>query len=327
MELGIKPGSQAPPEYDAERILAHQIDQTRAADEAGFNSLIVGQHYVADLNSFQPFPSLGRLSVEAGSMRIGTGILILPLNHPVDVAENIATIDTMTDRPVVAGVGAGYRDPEFDSFGIDKATRGRRIEEGVELMRKLWTEDDVTYDGEFFSVDGISITPKPSQDPVVWIGANSKPAIERAARYGDSWFVNPHSTIGELRNLKEMYDDLCSDLGKDTGVPIRRDVFVSRNTEVLNEVREYLAKKYRHLVEWGQHEAMEDSSDLLQTFDVLAEDRFIIGEPEEVCEELERYSEELGVNEVIVRVHYPEAPFEYSLDCIEMIGDEVIPYI
>lgn len=327
MELGLLLNSQAPPATDQSAILEHLVGQTRTARDAGFDALLAPQHYVTDLTQFQPWPLLGRVAAEADGMRIGNGILLLPLHHPVEAAENIATLDAMTDRPVIAGVATGYRDIEFESFGVPKAERGRRVEEGVTLMRKLWTEKDVTFDGDIYSVDGVTITPQPTTEPEVWIGANAEPAIDRAARLADAWYVNPHSTIAEIADQKAVYDERRTALDKDTTVPMRRELFVAHDEAVLDEVREHLAFKYHRYVEWGQNEAMADAADLTQAFEDLAEDRFILGTPAEACAELERYEQELDVELVVARVHFPGMDYELAIDCLELIGDEVIPNI
>jgi len=327
MELGLLLNSQAPPESDGSAILDHLLDQTRAARDAGFDAVIAPQHYLTDLTQFQPWPLLGRAAAEAGGMRIGNGVCLLPLHHPVEVAENVATLDAMTDRPVIAGVATGYRDVEFESFGVPKSERGGRMEEGVRLLRRLWTGEDVVFDGEFYSVDGVTINPRPSDEPRLWIGANAGPAIDRAARLADAWYVNPHSTISEIAEQKAVYDERRAERGEDTRVPMRRELFVSRDEDVLEEVREHLAFKYRRYAEWGQDEAMEGEADLAGAFESLAEDRFVLGAPEEVCAELERYERELDVDLVVARVHFPGMEYGPALDCIERLGDEVVPHV
>jgi alkanesulfonate monooxygenase SsuD/methylene tetrahydromethanopterin reductase-like flavin-dependent oxidoreductase (luciferase family) len=327
MKLGLHISSQNPPETDPTNIIENLLEMVRTARDTGFNSILVPHHHLVDFHQFQPFPLLARIAAEAGTMRFGTGILVLPLLHPVVAAENIATLSVMSDRPVVVGVAVGYRDVEFESLDIPKSERGRRLNEGIEVMQRLWTESETTYHGEFFSLDGVSTNPQPPQPPQIWVGANTRPAIERAAREGDAWYINPHSTIAEIAQHKEHYDDIRTERGANTSVPMRREVFTSRDPEALALVRRHLARKYQHYLSWGQHKAMEDESELKQEFDDLAVDRFVIGTPEEVCEELSRYETELGVSEVVARVHFPGMPYEPALNCIELLGDEVIPYI
>lgn len=327
MDIGLHLSSQNPVGDDPRGILENLLRAVGMARDAGFNSVLVPQHYLVDFHQFQPFPLLGRIAAEAGTMRLGTGIFLLPLHHPVVAAENFATLSLCSERPVVAGLAAGYRDVEFDSLDVPKSARSGRLEEGIELMRRLWSEEDVSYSGRHFTVEDVTINPRPPTMPEVWIGANTTSAIERAARLGDAWYVNPHSTIDEISRLKDRYDAVKVERGEETVVPMRRELFVTRDQETLSTVRRCLAEKYRKYLQWGQHEAMEDETELKQEFDDLAEDRFVLGTPEEVCEELERYESDLDVSEVIVRVHFPGMEYQPAYDSIAMMGDEVIPYV
>lgn len=327
MEFGLFLNPQAPANGDAAQLASELIEQTRVAREAGFDLVTTGQHYLTDYVQLQLVPMVGRLAAEAGKMTVGTGVVLLPLHHPIEIAEQVATLDALAEE-VVVGVGAGYRDVEFESFGVPKAERGQRLAEGIELMNHLWTESDVTYDGRFYAVQDVAINPRPTEKPRVWVAANARPAIERAARLGDAWFVNPHATIGEIRAQKRRYDELRSRHGADTSVPILREAFVASTTEAAVETaREHLAAKYRRYTEWGQDEAMEDDDDLHRPFDDLAVDRFLLGTPAEVCAAIERYREALDASHLVLRVAWPGLASDRACECIELIGDEVIPNV
>ncbi len=304
------------------------LELTRAAREARFDSVVTGQHYLADYAQAQVVPLLGRLTAAAGEMTVGSGVVLLPLHHPVAIAEQMTTLDAMAEGGVVVGVGAGYRDVEFESFGVPKRERAGRLAEGIELMTALWTESSVTYEGEFYRVEDVSITPRPPEKPPVWVAANARPAVERAARLGDAWFVNPHATIAEIREQKQVYDVIREERGLDTDVPIFREAFVAETHEAAVEAaREHLAQKYQRYIEWGQDEAMEDAADLHRPFDELAEDRFVLGTPAEACAEIERYEEELDASQVVLRMAWPGMPVEDAVESIELVGDEVMPNV
>jgi alkanesulfonate monooxygenase SsuD/methylene tetrahydromethanopterin reductase-like flavin-dependent oxidoreductase (luciferase family) len=322
MDFTLFLNSQAPTDQSAEELFEGLVTQTHAARDSGFDMITTGQHYLADYVQLQLVPLLSRLAAEAGSMTVGTGIVLLPLHHPVGIAEQLTTIGAFADE-VVAGVGAGYRDAEFDAFGVPKRERGPRLAEGIELMNRLWTEEEVTYDGEFYAVEDATITPRPTEKPEVWVAANSRPAIARAAELGDRWFTNPHATVSEITEQKAFYDERKEG---DTSVPIFREVFVAETAEEAREIaRPYLEPKYERYIEWGQDEAMEDADDLHRPFDDLAEDRFILGTPAEVCAEIERYRETLDPSHMVMRVQWPGLSYERAAECIELIGDEVVP--
>ena len=328
MRIGLFLNAQSPPSSSASALADDLIAQTRTARDAGFDAVVSGQHYLSDYVQLQNVPLLGRLTAEAGSMTVGTGVTLLPLHHPVQVAEHVATLDALADD-VVAGVGAGYRDVEFEAFGVPKSERAGRLAEGIELLERLWTEEGVTHEGDYYRVRDATISTRPESKPPVWVAANADRAVERAARVGDAWFVNPHSSMGEIRDQKrDIYDPIREARGASTAVPLVREGFVAETTDRAYEVaREYLEPKYEQYIEWGQDEAMESSSDLHRTFDELAEDRFLIGTPAEVAAELERYEAELDVDRTLFRLKWPGMDSETACECIECLGDEVVPYV
>ena len=328
MDVGLFLNSQAPKGTPLSTLGEELIAQTRAAREANFDLVSAGQHYLSDYVQMQLIPLLSRLTAEAGSMKLGTGVVLLPLHHPVEIAEQAVSMASFCDDFFV-GVGAGYRDVEFEAFGVPKRERASRLTEGVELMERLWTQDSVTYEGDHYAVEDVSITPRFDEKPEVWIAANAGRAVERAARIGDAWFVNPHATVSEIRKQKhEIYDPAREELGEDTAVPVFREAFVAEtHEEAVETARDYLWDKYQRYIEWGQDEAMEDEDDLHKPFDELAEDRFVLGTPAEVCEQIERYEEELNADSVVLRMSWPSMPNEKTLECIELMGDEVVPNV
>lgn len=311
---------------DVEEMLEGLVNQTRAARESGFDLVSTGQHFlIEDYEMPQTIPLLSRLAAETGSMAIATGVLLAPFQHPIYIAETIASLDVLADE-AIAGIGAGYRDVEFDSFGVAKSERGPRLKESIELLNELWTSKSATYDGEYYSVDDVSISLRPDEKPPVWVAANSRPAVRRAAALGDAWLVNPHATLGEIAEQKAEYDEIRRDRDRDTSVPILRECFVAPTHEEAVEIGEtYLAEKYDQYIKWGQDEAMEDSNDLHRSFDALREDRFLLGTPAEVCEQLERMDERINVSHALLRVQWPGLPQERAIECIELLGDDVIP--
>jgi len=326
MEFGLFLNRQGTDAQSADEVFQGLIKQTRVARNADFNLLVAGQHYLTDYTQLQTMPTLSRLAADAGSMDLATGVLLLPFHHPVAVAEELATLDAFADGDVVAGVGAGYRDVEFESFGIPKSERIPRLNEGIELLSRLLADTDVTYDGEYFSVDGVTTSPRPSSTPPIWLAANATAAVERAARMTDAWFVNPHATLTEISEQKARYDEIRRERGEDTAVPLFREAFVAETTEeAVSTAREYLAPKYERYLDWGQDEAMEDETDLHKPFDRLREDRFLIGTPAEVAADLEQYEEAVDVSHVVLRMHWPGMPAADTCEAIELLGNEVVP--
>lgn len=328
MDIGLYLNPQDTAERTATEVREGFLELARTADRVGFDHLSAGQHYLSDFTQLQLLPFLSRITGEVDRMEIGTGVVLLPFHHPVDIAERISTLDALHDGHTVLGVGMGYRDVEFEAFDIPKSERVPRLEEGLELTTRLLSDDRVSYRGEYHSVEDVTIPVQPDEVSV-WMAANSDPSIERAARMSDAWMVNPHATIGEIGNQKRrQYDPIRRDRNADTAVPVMREAFVAPTREEAVDVAgDFLWEKYQTYIDWGQNEAMENNRDLHRPFDELAEDRFLLGTPEDVCAEIERYEQKLDADRIIFRCHWPGLPYERTRRSIELIGDEVIPNV
>jgi probable F420-dependent oxidoreductase len=163
----------------------------------------------------EPFVLFGYLAAIAPKLELVTGIIILPQRQTVLVAKQAAEVDLLTDGRFRLGVGLGWNAVEYEALGKDFKDRGRRITEQVTLLRRLWTEQSVTHDGEYEQVTGAGLCPLPRQRPIpVWFGASSPPAWRRVGRLADGWFpqVAPGPRLDEARAVVEQ---AAVDAGRD----------------------------------------------------------------------------------------------------------------
>jgi probable F420-dependent oxidoreductase len=162
----------------------------------------------------EPMVMFGFLAGLTG-LELVTGIIVLPQRQTVLVAKQAAEVDLLTGGQFRLGVGVGWNRVEYEALGQDFATRGRRIEEQVELMRRLWTEPSLSYLGRFDQVTGAGLAPLPVQRPIpVWFGAQSERAYRRAGRLADGWF--PHIGPGaELDRARAMVEQAATEAGRD----------------------------------------------------------------------------------------------------------------
>ncbi|HXY64024.1 MAG TPA: LLM class F420-dependent oxidoreductase [Mycobacterium sp.] len=150
----------------------------------------------------EPLVTFGYLAAVTTSLELVTGIVILPQRQAVLVAKQAAEVDLLSGGRLRLGVGLGWNAVEYEALGEDFSNRGKRSEEQVELMRKLWTEQTVTYHGIYHRVTGAGLAPLPIQRPIpVWFGAASPRACRRAGRLGDGWFpmVGPGPKLDQAR--------------------------------------------------------------------------------------------------------------------------------
>ena len=163
------------------------LDQIVRAEELGYDNVWLAEHhFTEDGYNPSPLPTAAAIAARTSRIRIGTYILLMPFQHPVRVAEDTTCIDIWSNGRFDLGVGQGYAANEFHSLSIPRQERSARLAEGVELVRRLWTEDKVTFDGRFTQVKDLTLSPKPVQQPHIplWIGARADKAIQRVARLG-----------------------------------------------------------------------------------------------------------------------------------------------
>jgi len=327
MKFGALVIGHHPKKYSPSYNFQTVIEQVETARKAGFDFIWAGQHYaMEDEQKFQVVPSISRLAAESGDMHLGMNIL-LPLHHPVEIAEQFSTMDAITDGKIIFSPIAGYRDKAFNAFGISKKERPGRLVEGIQVIKKLWTEDSVNYDGKYYSMEDVTITPKPMQNPrpPIWVGANSDRAVKRASKLGDAWLVPPHDTKDTISHQLSLIDPPFGD-GYRGVQPSIQETFVAKTDEKALEIAK---PAFEEFYEWykreGQHEAMETPEAI--DLDATGLERFLVGSPETVADKLVRRHNELGIDCVIMIIQKPEIPHEDVLDSIEITGNEVIPRV
>jgi len=178
-------------------------DYALTVQELGFRHILAYDHVVGadpaahpgdwpfhvDSTFHEPFVLFGYLAGVVPRLELVTGVIILPQRQTVLVAKQAAEVDLMTGGRFRLGVGVGWNALEYEALGEDFGNRGRRSEEQIELMRRLWTDRSVTFDGHFHRTTAVGIAPKPIQRPIpVWLGARSAPGYRRAGRIADGWF-------------------------------------------------------------------------------------------------------------------------------------------
>jgi len=308
------------------------IEQVRVADAAGFDAFSMGDHYnIPGLQRVNQVPALARLCAEAKRCAVGPAVMLLGLRHPVTVASELASLDVLNNGNSFAAFGLGYRQEELNAFNLTKSDRFNRFVEGVEIIKRLWTENDVSFDGKAFKLKNVSVDPKPLQKPrpPIWIAANTDAAVVRAAQIGDGWMIGPHSAIDELQRQVELCRKTWRDAGKQGApeMPIIRETFVAKSRkEAVEKARPCLEQLYRAIyVKWKQNEAMNDPNELSWAFDKLAQGRFILGSPEECIEQLKEYESRLGVSYFLPRFDWtPGLPQEEILASMQLFGEKVI---
>jgi alkanesulfonate monooxygenase SsuD/methylene tetrahydromethanopterin reductase-like flavin-dependent oxidoreductase (luciferase family) len=330
LQVGFHMGPVVLAGEDLQQQWNDHIEQVVAARDVGFGFMSVGTHWV--VHPFQYFnivPWLARLTAAAPEMTLVSSVVLLPLTNPLDMAEQVATLDILSGGKFRFGCGLGYRPVEFDIFGTSLRHRAPRFEEALAVMQRLWRQDEVTHHGRFFTLDGVRPSVRPVQDPwpPIWIATNSEPATRRAARIGDAPFWSPFQSINVLTRHQAIYDETRAEHGRPapTEVPIAREYSIGRvRAQAVADGREGMLRKWEVYAEHGlQGSLSEDDKRLVDNFEVMAKDTFIVGDPGECAEEILRYADLFGITHMKLRLQYPKMSHDKVMERIRLTGEVI----
>jgi alkanesulfonate monooxygenase SsuD/methylene tetrahydromethanopterin reductase-like flavin-dependent oxidoreductase (luciferase family) len=333
MHLGVYLNAQHPAGDDPARRFAETVEQVRLIRALGFDSVWGGEHHATPGYHYFPLlPFLQRLAADAEGLAVGTNLILLPLHNPVEVAEIGAFLDVITGGRFLLGVGLGYRPEEFALFGVPMAERVSRLVEGVEIIRRLWTEDAVLHRGRHWRLDGVSIRPRPLRQPrpPILVGSQVPAGIARAARIADGWLVVPVPTLDEFA---AQATDFARARAAARLPPSR---YVCRLIEVacapdeetaIHRAAPYLLAKYAVYLSWGIPGITLDPDAAPEVqLRRLAANRFAIGSPDQVVEAL-LAQHRAGVTHATMRVSWPGMPQDEILAGLELLGRAVLPQV
>jgi probable F420-dependent oxidoreductase len=323
MKLGLSP-------LQAGGTFEDTIQECERAEAAGFDSIWLGEHH--NSQTLYPTPLLGLAAIASRTRRIrlGTGVLLLPLYHPLAVAEEAAMVDVISGGRLILGVGAGYAPEEFAAFGVPIRERGSRMDEAVPLIQRLWTEEKITHQGRHYGLTDATVGPRPVQRPrpPIWFAGWVEPAIRRAGRLGDAWLGGPSARLDEVATCVRLYREARQAAGRDPDggeLALMRYAFVAESVERAHAIagpafmRSFEATYFR----WPHPVVKRPPGEL--TVARLAEDRLILGDPATCIAQLRRFSEALGLTYLVCRVSAPGIPREAARASLDLFTQEVMP--
>lgn len=318
-------------------LYAEMLKEVEAADQMGFDSAWLSEHHFLE-DGYCPslLVTAAAIAAKTKKIRIGTGILLMPLYDPVKVAEDAAVVDLISDGRFILGLGLGYRQEEFDNFGRTLRERRGRMEESLDILFKAWSDETFSYDGKYYKLKDVNITPKPVQRPIpVWIGAFTEPAIRRAARIGGSLYIPAIGVIPIVKYLFDLHSALLSEYGKDPDdveKPLVREVYISdkKADDLWEDIKEHVTYTAKGYASWGS--MVDEEGNLItdpsnpRIYEV-ARKQTIFGTPEECIEQVREYQEKTPADNLICRFSFPGIPHEESMRSMKLFAEKVIPEV
>jgi alkanesulfonate monooxygenase SsuD/methylene tetrahydromethanopterin reductase-like flavin-dependent oxidoreductase (luciferase family) len=257
-------------------------------------------------------------------MRLVT-TLLMPLHHPVALAENLASLDWISGGRLTLNVAQGYRREEFNAFGINDRHVSSRMTECLRCVLALWTGEPVTFHGAHFRLQRAQIGLRPRQrpHPPVWFAAGADRGVRRAARLGLPWHINPDTDRTTLVRQVELYRSEA--LEPDVPLPLAREVCCAETREEAQAMAaRYLADAYAVYGGWGAGRATPGRQHPSKRFEELSSGRFVIGSPSDCVNELKRYLD-LGVGALHVRLAWSGMPEAAARRSVELFAERVAP--
>jgi probable F420-dependent oxidoreductase len=307
------------------------LEEVIRAEALGFDSVWMEEHHgVKDHYWPSPLSVLAGFATRTSRLLLGTDILVFPFYHPVRLAEDIALLDVMAGGRFIFGTAIGYKPDEFALYGTPLEKRGARFEEGLQLMKALWSDDAVTFRGHYYQLHEARIEPKPvsKPHPPVWIGGWGKLTLKRAAILADAWIPGPTADLTRLLDGKQQLLAHRAAAGLTAAVtewPLTRDVIIADEDATARELAErHIMVSYRDEYAGSWKHPFIDSC-VATDLESLKRDRFIIGGPEQCIAQMRRFVEAYGMTHVICRLFFPGMPHQHIMRELELLAREVMP--
>ena len=307
-------------------VYARALERIEIMDRSGYDAVWLAEHH---FHSFSVCPSVHLMGTHIAArterLRIGTAVTLAALYHPLRIAEEVALLDVLSGGRVNWGAGRGFDPTEFRTFGVPPEQSAARFREAVEIVRRAWTEERLTYEGEFFSFRDVEVLPKPHQapHPPLWVAASSEPAVEWAAEAGHTILMDPHSPHAEIARKRALYRERLEAAGHSIAgreIPVARLVAIAETERQAEEVARagsgWIVGSYIGNAPTGSFDpkGLGASQDPVERY---LQGVAVWGTPEKVVDELQRLAEELPLDYLLA------APLSH--ESFLLLTERVIP--
>jgi|SRR6185437_6922421 len=320
------------------------LDLCQLAEDLGFRAVTVGNHHFQHLRYAggvaDPLLLLAAVAARTSTLELAQAVYLAALDDPLRLAERVAVLDELSGGRAVLSVGGGWNAEEYAAFGATLAERGRRLDEALAVIRRLWVEETVAHDGTFWRFPPLSLEPRPVRrpHPPIWVAGVADAALERAARLGDAWLCDPVVPFDEVARLVGRYRDRCAAAGSAADWVLRRDIWVGEDRRVMDDewLPDYVDDRLAH---WRASTEGPVERALFRRLDAgesvppaeVAAGRFFGGTPDDVLEGIESYRR-LGCEHLVVGLYpsradrlHPDRAFAHVAGMLRTLGTHVVP--
>jgi luciferase family oxidoreductase group 1 len=329
---------QSPSMRSSQEIYSRAIDLAQAAESLNFRNIWLAEHHFSTYGYLaRPAQLATYIAAKTTTMRVGTAVIVVPLHHPLVIAEEIATLDLLAGGRVDIGLGRGYQHYEFERMGLELDTARARWEESVDIILKAFSGEPFSYDGKLFKIPETSIFPQPLQKPhpPIWVTAQSPESVEATVRRGFNLLTGGFGVpIERMADFRKQFDRLVAEV-KPLRVPqvgVQRAVYVTDTVadaraaveEARWNMRVTLSlRNHYERVERGRAIAVPapkepDVDDLLDRF-------LVIGTPDTVIRQIKRVETLVGISHFNCSFWFGDLEHPRILKSMKLFAKEVMP--
>ncbi|MFF5988391.1 LLM class flavin-dependent oxidoreductase [Prauserella flavalba] len=311
---------------------AFVVEQARLAEQLGIDSLWLSEHHGAE-DGYLPslIPMAAAILASTERLVVGTAVMLAPFHHPIRLAEDIAVLDQLSGGRFVLGIGTGWREREFRSFGLESRNRGRALEDTVAILRKAWTGERFDHQGGYYRFEDVLVRPRPfiSGGPPIWLGGTGPKALVRAGSIADGHF-GVGVPFGEaMRAWRTAVDARGEDVMRPFAFGQMRSGFIADDADrafaLASRGMRYTLRVHAG---WAAEMAGRSTTDAQDATDTDLRAYNILGTAEEVADALRPYASEFAGRDdchVSFRLHHPYTSREAVLAALESFGTKVVP--
>lgn len=310
------------------------LELARLAEASGFDSVWVSEHHGTSdgyLPSLLPF--LAAVAAVTERIELGTGVVLAPLHDPIRLAEDAAVVDQLSGGRLILGLGAGWREEEFRTFGVPRSERVQRTVETVEICRRAWTGRRFSFEGRSYRYERVRVSPPPAREggPPIYLGGYADAAVRRAGRLADG-YITDDTGPEQVRRYVRLVEQGAREAGRDAGslgLVLLQNAFVVPEGDPWPLIREGIRHQIGAYAAWeAGHDTPEHDS-----LEPLADEEelrrwTVAGTPDAVTEALRRLVEPFGATRdlhLVVRLHYPGMALGPAADAVQLFGRTVLP--
>ncbi len=309
------------------------LDEVVAAERLGFAQVwLTENHFVDDGYLSAPMVVAGAIAARTERILIGTNVVVLPLHHPLRVAEDAAAVDLLSGGRFILGVGVGYVQNEFETFGVDRTLRPSLLEEGIAVMRQAWHEGRTGFSGKRWSFADLPFAPRPARRIPIYIGGAAPAAIDRAARLADGFLASRNVATAGNAGYVESYRLLQEALARHGRDPasvafvVGCHVYVNEDPErAWADVAPGLAYQINQYLRWGTDR--DQPKPLPVAMETLNPENYFVGTPEQVAARLIALHRDAPYDQLCFWARLPGLRHEQTLASMRLFAQDVIPLV